>query len=170
MYYMRSSTCSFNFGVNTGIIAGACNFSLAIPSHHHPCIVLPLHHYTHLSLNCTYIHIAGVLVLLEASPFPELASAWWTGLFASAILAGAFLGSLACSLLADRLGRRRLLLLNNVFYIGGPVLLSTASSIAGLIASRLLTGLGVGVSNSLVNLYIAEIAPSHQRGGKEGLN
>ncbi|KAH9402700.1 hypothetical protein TYRP_015450 [Tyrophagus putrescentiae] len=83
----------------------------------------------------------------------------------SLLLAGAILGCLFTSSLADRWGRRTAMLANSMTFLLG-VCLCWASKFApfGLriplfMAGRLVIGLGTGVASSLVPMYLGELAP-----------
>lgn len=81
------------------------------------------------------------------------------GLVVSSSLAGAAVGSLGGSGLADTLGRRKAFLLDCVPLMAGAVLCSGATSLAALLAGRVLVGVGIGLSSALVPLYISEVRP-----------
>lgn len=70
----------------------------------------------------------------------------------------------ATSRLATAVGRRRALLLNNVPYLLGAAGMAFAPTFSLLLAARTLSGIGVGMSSTLVNLYIGELAPTSSRG------
>lgn len=74
----------------------------------------------------------------------------------SSLLAGAAAGSLGGSGLADSLGRRKAFLLDAVPLLAGALLSATATGLAGMVAGRVLAGVGVGLSSALVPLYISE--------------
>lgn len=75
----------------------------------------------------------------------------------SSLLAGAAVGSLGGSGLADSLGRKTTLLLDAIPLLGGALLAATASSLTGIIAGRVLAGIGIGLASALVPLYISEV-------------
>ena len=75
----------------------------------------------------------------------------------SSLLAGAAVGSLSGSGLADSLGRRASLLLDALPLLAGAALSATATSLRGLIAGRVLAGVGIGLASALVPLYISEV-------------
>ncbi|KAF9579614.1 hypothetical protein BGW38_004062 [Lunasporangiospora selenospora] len=93
-----------------------------------------------------------------------MSSSQWSVLVAT-LSVGGFLGSLFVGArLADSYGRRKALLLNNVFLLLGSFIMSTASSFGGLLLGRLLIGVGCGVATVVVPMYIAEISPAELRG------
>jgi MFS family permease len=75
----------------------------------------------------------------------------------SSCLLGAAVGSLLGSGLADSLGRRRAFLLDVAPLVAGPLLSATAGGLTAMIAGRVVTGLGIGLSSALVPLYISEV-------------
>lgn len=76
----------------------------------------------------------------------------------SSTLAGAAVGSLTGSSLADNLGRRKAFLLDTIPLALGPLLSATATSLSAMIAGRLIAGVGIGLSSALVPLYISEVS------------
>lgn len=92
------------------------------------------------------------------------------GFVVSAVLLGAFLGSVFSGRLADRFGRKRLLILDAIIFIIGTALTSVASSIVTIIVGRIIVGIAIGVSSYVAPLYISEIAPPKYRGALVSLN
>lgn len=85
------------------------------------------------------------------------------GLALSAGLLGMALGSLFLSPIADLLGRRRMLLCSLALMIAGTLWTARSDSLGWLIASRLLTGLGIGAMIGIIMPLAAEYANSHRR-------
>uniref|UniRef100_A0A7E4W721 MFS domain-containing protein n=1 Tax=Panagrellus redivivus TaxID=6233 RepID=A0A7E4W721_PANRE len=80
---------------------------------------------------------------------------------------GAMIGSLVSAILADRLGRKLSLHVNNVFAIVGSILMTIAPlvNVYPLFhIGRFIIGLNAGIGSSLVPLFLTEIAPVHMRG------
>ena len=77
----------------------------------------------------------------------------------SSCLAGAAVGSLTGSGLADSFGRRKALILAAAPIFIGCLLSATASNLWGMVAGRVAVGAGIGLSSALVPLYISEISP-----------
>jgi sugar porter (SP) family MFS transporter len=92
------------------------------------------------------------------------------GLVISSSLAGAAVGSLGGSGLADALGRRKAFFLDCVPLLLGALLCSTATGSSSIILGRAIIGLGIGLSSALVPLYISEIAPTNLRGALGSIN
>jgi MFS family permease len=82
----------------------------------------------------------------------------------SSLLAGAAVGSLGGSGLADSLGRKTTLLLDAAPLLAGAVLAATAGSLSALVLGRVLSGVGIGLASALVPLYISEVRPLLGRG------
>lgn len=97
-------------------------------------------------------------------------SPWWQGAVVSALLVGAMIGALACGSLADRYGRRRVLIGAAIIFTLGSVAAALAPSAEVLAGTRFLLGISVGTSSVAVPLYIAETAPPRSRGFLVSLN
>jgi sugar porter (SP) family MFS transporter len=82
----------------------------------------------------------------------------------SGVLAGAAAGALAGGRLADIFGRRTLLIATAAIFAAGAILCAAASSLAILIAGRIIVGLGIGLSSGTVPVYISEVSPPDARG------
>ncbi|GGQ35807.1 sugar porter family MFS transporter [Streptomyces mutabilis] len=113
--------------------------------------------------------IAGALSFIEKTPGFE-PSAVTTGMLVGGIAAGAVFGALTAGHLADRFGRRPVLLLIGLIYVVGSLACAVAPDNAWLVAARVFLGLAVGGSSSLVPVYLAEMAPARTRGRLTGLN
>lgn len=87
----------------------------------------------------------------------------------SVVLVGAAVGALGGGRLADRMGRRKMLLITAVIFVAGAMLCATAVSLQMLVAGRLIVGLGIGLASSTVPLYISEVAPANARGWQVSL-
>ncbi|GAB4818024.1 hypothetical protein N2152v2_005070 [Parachlorella kessleri] len=92
------------------------------------------------------------------------------GLVVSSLLAGAAAGSLGGSGLGDTLGRRKAFLLTSLPLLLGPALSAGASTLAAMLAGRILAGIGIGLSSALVPVYISEVSPTHLRGALGSVN
>ena len=78
-------------------------------------------------------------------------------------LLGCLFGAMAGSL-ADRYGRKRLLLLAAFIFFVSSAATGMASSFLLFIVARLIGGMAIGLAADLSPMYIAEVAPSHMRG------
>ncbi|WGD38339.1 sugar porter family MFS transporter [Lysinibacter sp. HNR] len=86
------------------------------------------------------------------------------GLVTSSLLLGAALGSLVGGRIADKRGRRRLILWLAILFFMGAVSCALAPSVELLILARLVLGLAVGGASITVPLYLAEVSPAQRRG------
>ncbi|MDQ2737000.1 MAG: sugar porter family MFS transporter [Pseudomonadota bacterium] len=88
----------------------------------------------------------------------------------SVVLVGAVLGAVGSGQMADRLGRRRLMIVTSAIFLVGIVITAVALNVAILIVGRIVVGVGIGVASYLGPLYISEISPAGMRGGLVALN
>eukprot|EP00887_Chlorella_sp_A99_P005345 scaffold1.g5345.t1 len=82
----------------------------------------------------------------------------------SALVVGAFAGSLSAGQLADRCGPKRAILLNTLPLLAGGLICTAAPGLWAMLAGRLVAGLGAGGASVLVPRYLSEIAPTSIRG------
>ncbi|WP_269453594.1 sugar porter family MFS transporter [Pseudoclavibacter sp. 13-3] len=87
------------------------------------------------------------------------------GIVTSALVFAASLGALVGGRLADRLGRRRTLIFVSLVFAGGALGTGFAPSVESLVACRVVLGLAVGASSTIVPVFIGEIAPARRRAG-----
>jgi SP family myo-inositol transporter-like MFS transporter 13 len=91
-------------------------------------------------------------------------------LITSATALFALLVSPISGILADTLGRKRVVLLADIAFILGAVLQALTPSVTGLIIGRAIVGVAVGASSFVTPLFIAEISPAPFRGRLLTLN
>lgn len=111
--------------------------------------------------------VSGALLAIE-SDFQL--SAFGSGVVVSSLLVGAMAGAAGAGGLADRHGRRPVLVTAAVIFTVGALLAALAPSAAVLVAARVVLGLGIGMASNLVPVFIAELAPPRYRGRLVGLN
>ncbi|MGK8515868.1 sugar porter family MFS transporter [Staphylococcus arlettae] len=111
--------------------------------------------------------ISGALLFID-NDIPL--NSFTEGLVVSSMLIGAIIGSGASGPLADKLGRRRLVLFIAIIYIIGSITLFIAPNITILVIGRLIIGLAVGGSMATVPVYLSEMAPTELRGSLGTLN
>jgi len=97
-------------------------------------------------------------------------SPWMQSVITTAVLAGATLGAGFSGHLADRFGRRRMVIAVAILFFIGSVLTGLAPGVWWLAASRVLVGLAIGVCSYTAPLYISEIAPARNRGALVSMN
>ena len=100
----------------------------------------------------------------------HLASPALVGWANSCALVGCLVGSLAAGSLADRYGRRRVLLFAGILFAISSALTGWSYSFTAFIAWRILGGTAIGLSSNVSPLYIAEISPAAIRGRLVSLN
>jgi SP family galactose:H+ symporter-like MFS transporter len=88
----------------------------------------------------------------------------------SSVLVGSLLGAIAGGVLADRLGRRRLLIITAIVFGLGAIGAALAPGTAWLIVARVVAGAAIGVASFVAPLYISEIAPVAIRGKLVSIN
>lgn len=114
--------------------------------------------------------VSGALLYMSET-FPQLeANAFLQGTVVSGAMVGAIVGAAFGGRLADRLGRRRLILLGAVLFFVGSFIMAVAPTVEILIVGRLLDGVGIGFASVVGPLYISEIAPAKIRGSLVSLN
>jgi MFS family permease len=86
------------------------------------------------------------------------------GLVASSLLFGAAFGALFGGRLADRNGRRGMIMVLAVVFLLGTLGCTFAPNTEVLIAARFILGLAVGGASVTVPVYLAEISPRDRRG------
>ena len=88
----------------------------------------------------------------------------------SSVLLGSLGGAVLGGSLADRLGRRRLLVGTAIVFGLGAVGAAVAPDTAWLIGARVVAGAAIGVASFVSPLYISEIAPVELRGKLVSIN
>jgi len=88
----------------------------------------------------------------------------------SSVLLGSLVGAVGGGLLADRLGRRRLLIATAVVFALGAVGAALAPGTAWLVVARIVAGAAIGIASFVAPLYISEIAPVAIRGKLVSIN
>ncbi len=106
--------------------------------------------------------IHGCVVLAPGKP-PEIHAEQYLGLPVLMNLVGYVIGALALSPLADRFGRRDMLLVTMVLTGLGSLYTAFVGDYNTFIVARTITGFGIGADLAIVNTYINEVAPRHER-------
>lgn len=102
----------------------------------------------------------------DSAVFPDCIHTTTTvwSLVIAAFCLGGLIGALSAPSLADRFGRKKILIYHNLFYVLGTLLLALASHSSLLILGRLFIGIASGVCTVVVPTYLSEIAPEKVRG------
>jgi sugar porter (SP) family MFS transporter len=91
-------------------------------------------------------------------------SAALEGWIMSSALVGCVAGAGIAGYLADRFGRKKVLLLSSLLFMLSAIGCAVAGSPATLVAARLTGGIGVGFAAMVAPMFIAELAPADIRG------
>ncbi|MCC9194533.1 sugar porter family MFS transporter [Arthrobacter sp. zg-Y916] len=94
---------------------------------------------------------------LGLTPFTE-------GLITSSLLFGAAFGAVGAGQLADRIGRKKLLLILAGVFIVGAAGTAAAPGVGIMVLARVVLGLAVGGASAVVPMFLAELAPAARRG------
>ena len=87
-----------------------------------------------------------------------------TGLNVGAILLGCAAGAFIAARLADRIGRRGVMMVAALLFIVSALAAGAAGSSAMFIVARIIGGIGVGAASVLSPVYISEVTPANIRG------
>ncbi len=88
----------------------------------------------------------------------------------SIALAGATIGAAAGGVLADRFGRRHVIIVTAGMFVVGSIVTALAPSVSVLIGGRLFIGAAIGIASFVAPLYLSEVAPAAIRGALVSLN
>ncbi|MTK64949.1 MAG: sugar porter family MFS transporter [Methanobacterium sp.] len=88
----------------------------------------------------------------------------------SAVLIGAVVGASISGMLADKYGRKIMIVLASIIFGVGAIFSALSPNVNALIASRIVVGIAIGMASFIVPLYIAEVAPINIRGALVSLN
>lgn len=116
----------------------------------------------------------GMDVLLMSYLAPAIGKDWGLastslGVVFSAGLAGMAIGGLLVAPLADRHGRRRLILIALVIMSAGMIISGLARNLLHLILARMIVGVGIGTVLACMAALVAEFAPPRHRSFAVGL-
>ncbi len=115
------------------------------------------------------------VVIGGAKPFYELyfdisSSAAQQGLAMTVALLGCLIGACTCGWLADRLGRKRLLIVSALVFFVSSLATGWFDEFNLFLTARFFGGVGIGIASGLSPMYIAEVAPTAIRGRLVSLN
>ena len=82
----------------------------------------------------------------------------------SLTLLGAALGSIIGGPASDKLGRKPTLMIADVLFTIGAIIMGAAPNIPVLMLGRIVVGLGVGMAAMAVPVYLSEASPTEIRG------
>ncbi|KAL4248633.1 major facilitator superfamily protein [Abortiporus biennis] len=114
--------------------------------------------------------ISGALVTIGSDLGPAELSSGQKELITSATTLGALLGGLVAGILSDFLGRRPVLGIADIIFIGGAIGQAVCHTVWSMIGCRFIIGVGVGLAACVAPLYIQELSPTRLRGRMVVLN
>lgn len=109
-----------------------------------------------------WVVIGGAKPFYE--PYFNLITPSQKGWGTSSALLGCMAGALGCVFLADRLGRKRLLIFAGFLFALSAVGTALATNFLWFNVYRIVGGVAMGIALNLSPMYIAEIAPPEKRG------
>ena len=92
------------------------------------------------------------------------------GMVTSALLIGAALGSYLAGKFNDRFGPKHIILAGALLAIPGALLSALAPSLALLGLGRLIIGAGIGMTSTIVPIYLADMVGTAERGRVVSVN
>ena len=130
---------------------------------------------------CSVSAMGGLLfgydwvVIGGAKPFYELYfgiadSPVLQGVAMTTALVGCLLGAMVAGALADRFGRKPLLMTSAVLFTVSAIGTGLFNDFTLFNIARLVGGVGIGVASALAPMYIAEVSPANIRGRMVSLN
>ncbi|KAJ3035795.1 hypothetical protein HDU99_010554, partial [Rhizoclosmatium hyalinum] len=82
----------------------------------------------------------------------------------STFLFGCIIGAAIFSVVCDRLGRKRSIIISGILFAIGGLVQCISSTLGPLLIGRVVSGLAIGTASMVVPMYIAETAPAATRG------
>lgn len=110
-----------------------------------------------------WVVIGGAKVFYEEF-FAIVDNEWLVGLATSIALAGCMVGAMTCGALADKYGRKPLLILSAFIFVVSSIATGAFSQFSWFLVARFVGGIAIGIASGLSPMYIAEVAPTAIRG------
>ena len=110
--------------------------------------------------------ISGALPYLEAT---SKLNAGQLSFIVAAVLLGSVISTLFAGLLADRLGRRKMMALSGILFVISIPMIALAQGYEALVLGRLLQGISGGLIGVVIPLYLAECLGAADRGKGTGI-
>jgi len=111
--------------------------------------------------------ISGALLLIKSEWH---LTAFSQEVITSAVLIGAIIGAFSSGRLADKHGRKKVIIATSLVFAIGSIATALSPTPEILVAGRVVLGIAIGVASYTVPLYISEVSPSSIRGSLVSLN
>lgn len=111
--------------------------------------------------------ISGAILYIESEFY---LSNFMKEFVVSAVLIGAILGALVGGSLADRYGRRKMIIVAAIIFAASAVGTSLTPNVIILIIGRIIVGIAIGIASFIAPLYISEMSPPKIRGSLVSFN
>lgn len=92
------------------------------------------------------------------------------GLATSIALAGCMIGALSVGMMADRFGRKPMLIISALIFVVSSIGTGVINNFGQFLTARLIGGIAIGMASGLSPMYIAEVSPAPIRGRLVTLN
>ncbi|KAL3626646.1 Sugar transporter [Castilleja foliolosa] len=114
--------------------------------------------------------ISGALLYIREDFVSVDKKTWLQETIVSMAVAGAIVGAAAGGWINDRFGRRISILIADVLFFVGAIVMAVAPAPGVIIIGRIFVGLGVGMASMTSPLYISEASPHRIRGALVSTN
>ncbi|MED6118581.1 Sugar transporter [Stylosanthes scabra] len=114
--------------------------------------------------------ISGALLYIRDDFDQVDKKTWLQETIVSMAVAGAIIGAAFGGWMNDKLGRKKTILMADVVFFLGALVMAVAPAPWVIIIGRILVGLGVGMASMTAPLYISEASPAKIRGALVGIN
>ncbi|QHO60255.1 putative inositol transporter [Arachis hypogaea] len=114
--------------------------------------------------------ISGALLYIRDDFKDVDRKVWLQEAVVSTAIAGAIIGAAIGGWINDKYGRKIAIMLADLLFLLGSVIMAAAPYSAILIVGRVFVGLGVGMASMASPLYISEASPTKVRGALVSLN
>jgi MFS transporter, SP family, sugar:H+ symporter len=92
------------------------------------------------------------------------------GLIVSSLLVGAIISAAITGRVTDKIGRKKTIIGAGILFFIGALGAAVAVNVTTMVIARVILGLAVGASTTIVPLYLSELAPKDKRGSLASLN
>ncbi|KAI8881272.1 general substrate transporter [Backusella circina FSU 941] len=115
--------------------------------------------------NCPGVPV-GTVTYYKNSPLPQCIpmTDWILGAATGMFAVGGLIGAMVAGYMAQRWGRRDSMLMMNVTFFIGAILLSLSTEPGQFAVGRIFVGIGSGFMTVVISMYIAEVSPPKYRG------